>query len=173
MVAGPLVGTVPCAHTRCRTCDHISTDTTLHGPKCSIVIKEAFTSQTSYFNSLLHLLSPLSCSLRRTDRHLYLVIKLRPVPSEKLAEHLGNAMVNIYAALRKISPVFQSQSISIPTAILCTTQKSVVLSSALEIGNASDRKCGSANFPTWYQSAARTQCRFLVSLSSSRARANF
>ena len=29
---GPLVGTSPCAHPRCRTCGHIPTVTTLQGP---------------------------------------------------------------------------------------------------------------------------------------------
>ena len=44
---GPNVGTSPCAHNRCRTCDYISRDSTLQGPQCAITIKDAFTCQSS------------------------------------------------------------------------------------------------------------------------------
>ena len=111
---GPMVGTSPCAHTRCRTCGQISTDTTLQGPKCSIVVKEAFTCQTS------DLAYCISCG--RCPPGLSM--------SEKLAVHSGNALVSTYAGLRKTCPVFQSWSISMLTAILYTTQKSVALCSA-------------------------------------------
>ena len=44
---GPHVGTSPCTHNRCRTCDYISRDSTLKGPQCAITIKDAFTCQSS------------------------------------------------------------------------------------------------------------------------------
>ena len=78
----PFVGPSPCAHTRCRTCDHISPDTNLRGPRCSFDIKEGFTRQTTGSAdrlSALHLLLPLSCSLHR---------RTGPTLRQRLVEHL-------------------------------------------------------------------------------------
>ena len=45
--ATALSGSPPCRRPRCRTWNYISNDTTLHGPKCSINIKESFTCDSS------------------------------------------------------------------------------------------------------------------------------
>ncbi|KAL9954237.1 hypothetical protein ACROYT_G041745 [Oculina patagonica] len=56
---GPHVETSPCTHNRCRTCDHISRDSTLQGPQCSINIKNAFTCQLS---GMVYAISCRRCS---------------------------------------------------------------------------------------------------------------
>ena len=77
---GPLAGTAPCAH----TCDHISTDITLHGPKCSIVIRETFTCQTS---DLVYYISCLRC------RALYVGETGRTL-KQRFGEHLRSIEKN-------------------------------------------------------------------------------
>lgn len=52
-------GTVPCDHPRCRTCQHVTSSTTVNGPNCSINIKEHFSCQSS---NLIYCISCRRCS---------------------------------------------------------------------------------------------------------------
>ncbi len=82
---GPHVGTSPCTHNRCRTCDYISRDSTLQGPQCSINIKNAFTCQSS---GLVYAISCRRCSavyIGETGRAL----------RERFGEHLRSIEKNL------------------------------------------------------------------------------
>ena len=125
---GPLVGTSPCAHTRCRTCGQFPLT-----PPCKVLNVPSSSRKRSPAKQ------PTWCIASP-------VVVVFLSMSEKLAVHSGNALGSTYAAFRKTCPVFQSRSISMLTAILCTTQKSVALCSAQKTTR------NAANFPTRYQS---------------------
>ena len=91
--ATALSGSAPCGHSRCRTRNYISNETTLHGPKCSIKIKESFTCDSS---GLVYCISCRRChaiyigetgrTLReRFGEHLRSITKC--VPGFPVAEH--------------------------------------------------------------------------------------
>ena len=111
---GPHLGTSPCTHNRCRTCDYISRDSTLQGPQCAITIKDAFTCQSS------GLVYAISC--RRSGL-------------------LENASASISAALRKACRDFLPRSILIQMDMPCRTYKSEGSCSAMETKTANARKC--------------------------------
>ena len=82
---GPHVGTSPCTHNRCRTCDYISRDSTLQGPQCSFNIKDAFTCKSS---GLVYAISCRRCSavyIGETGRTL----------RERFGEHLRSIEKNL------------------------------------------------------------------------------
>ena len=93
---GPRVGTSPCTHNRCRTCDYISRDSTLQGPQCAITIKDAFNCQSS---GLVYAISCRRCSAvyigetgrtlrERFGEHLRSIEK--SLPGFPVAEHFNS-----------------------------------------------------------------------------------
>ena len=100
----PRPGSFPCHRARCRTCQHITADTNLPCPNCSIKIKESFTCQIS---NLIYCISCRRCqalyigetgrTLReRFGEHLRSVTK--NMPGFPVAEHFNNHGHSLYDA---------------------------------------------------------------------------
>ena len=92
----PHVGTSPCTYNRSRTCVHISRDSTLQGPQCAIIIKDAFSFQSSGF---VYAISCRRCSAfyigetgrtlrERFGEHLRSIEK--SLPGLPVAEHFNS-----------------------------------------------------------------------------------
>ena len=63
--AATRAGTYPCHHPRCRTCDHISSETDLLGPRDRITIKDSFTCLSSGLIYCISCHRWLPCPLHR------------------------------------------------------------------------------------------------------------
>ena len=94
--AATRAGTYLCQHSRCRTCDHISSETDLLGPKDRLTIRDSFTCLSS---GLIHCISCGHCpaiyigdagrTLReRFGEHLRSINKI--APGFPVAEHFSS-----------------------------------------------------------------------------------